>query len=101
MLAIGSQRPQAISQYEYPGWTLEGGMQLSRRQVMRWGAGAVAAGAAGFVSVTAGAQGKPIINMQLRWVLSGNQLGETFAQEPGLYEPAGNLLPLQAGGPPR
>src|SRR5262245_42418486 len=74
-------------------------MQFSRRQVMRWGAGAVAAGAGGLVGVTVDAQGKPAVNMQLGWLLSGNQLGEACAKQLGFYEQEGMSLAFQPGGP--
>jgi len=74
-------------------------MQFSRRQVMRWGAGAVAAGTGGFVGVTVDAQGKPAVNMQLGWLLSGNQLGEACAKQLGFYDQEGIALAFQPGGP--
>src|SRR5215471_16828080 len=72
-------------------------MQFSRRQVMRWGAGAAAAG--GLVGVTVDAQGKPAVNMQLGWLLSGNQLGEACAKQLGFYDQEGISLAFQPGGP--
>jgi len=74
-------------------------MQITRRQVMSWGAGAAAAGAGGLVGVTADAQGKPVVNMQLGWLLSGNQLGEACAKQLGFYDQEGVSLAFQPGGP--
>jgi NitT/TauT family transport system substrate-binding protein len=99
VLAIGAQRPQAISEEEFSRWALEGGMQVNRRQFVRWGAGAVAAGTGGLVGVAADAQGKPVVNMQLGWLLSGNQLGEACAKQLGFYQQEGVSLAFQPGGP--
>lgn len=67
---------------------------ISRRAAMT---GAAAAGT--LVSVGAGAQGRPAINLQLGWLLSGNQLGEVVAKHMGFYEQEGVELKFQAGGP--
>lgn len=52
-----------------------------------------------FLSIEAGAQGKSVINMQLGWLMSGNQLGEVVAKSLGYYDAAGIDLKFQAGGP--
>lgn len=64
-------------------------------------AGALAGVAAGgnFLSVGAGAQGKAVINMQLGWLMSGNQLGEVVAKSLGYYDAVGIDLKFQPGGP--
>jgi NitT/TauT family transport system substrate-binding protein len=67
---------------------------VSRRAAL---AGAAATGA--LVSVGAGAQGRPVVNLQLGWLLSGNQLGEVAAKHMGFYEQEGVELRFQAGGP--
>src|SRR5262252_10077029 len=69
---------------------------VTRRQMLRF-AGAAAAG--GFVGVDAGAQGRAVINLQLGWLLSGNQLGEACAKQLGYYEQEGIDLRFQPGGP--
>ena len=52
-----------------------------------------------FVGFGANAQGKPVVNLQLGWLLSGNQIGEVAAKAQGLYEQEGIELKFQAGGP--
>src|SRR6266404_867348 len=69
---------------------------VTRRQTLRL-AGAAAAG--GFVGVEASAQGRAVINLQLGWLLSGNQLGEACAKQLGYYEQEGIDLRFQPGGP--
>ncbi len=65
--------------------------------------GALAAGAAAglgpFVDFGANAQGKPVVNLQLGWLLSGNQIGEVAAKAMGYYDAEGIDLRFQAGGP--
>src|SRR5262249_44711936 len=51
------------------------------------------------VSIDARGQSKPVVNMQLGWLLSGNQLGEACAKALGFYEAEGIELRFQAGGP--
>jgi NitT/TauT family transport system substrate-binding protein len=74
-------------------------MRLDRRQVVKLGAGAMAAGAGRFVDMDAEAQGKPVVNLQLGWLLSGNQLGEVCAKRLGYYDQEGISLAFQPGGP--
>jgi len=69
---------------------------LSRRHALQIGAGLAASN---FVTVSAGAQGKPTINLQLGWLLSGNQLGEVCAKQLSYYDQEGIALAFQAGGP--
>jgi NitT/TauT family transport system substrate-binding protein len=69
---------------------------LTRRQALRV-AGAVTA--AGLMGASAKAQGRTVINLQLGWLLSGNQLGEACAKQLGYYEQEGIELRFQAGGP--
>jgi len=72
---------------------------LSRRGALRLAAGAGLAAAGNMVSVGADAQGRATINLQLGWLLSGNQLGEVVAKQKGFYEAEGINLAFQAGGP--
>ncbi|MBN8943477.1 MAG: ABC transporter substrate-binding protein [Rhizobiales bacterium] len=55
------------------------------------------------VSIDAGwgaqAQAHPVINLQLGWLLSGNQIGEVCAKQLGYYTQEGVELRFQAGGP--
>jgi NitT/TauT family transport system substrate-binding protein len=75
-------------------------MPFHRRDVLKLGA-ATAAGSAGgsFLSLVANAQAKPTINLQLGWLLSGNQIGEVCAKAMGYYDAEGIELKIQAGGP--
>ncbi len=72
---------------------------VSRRTALKLGMAAAGAAAGGFVSVDADAQGRPTINLQLGWLLSGNQLGEVVAKHKGFYEAEGINLAFQPGGP--
>ncbi len=61
---------------------------IDRRTLLKTAAAATAA-SGGLVSVGASAQGKPVVNMQLGWLLSGNQIGEVCAKQIGYYEQEG------------
>ena len=71
-------------------------MTFNRRNAMKFGAG-LAAGA--MVGVDAHSQAKPVINLQLGWLLSGNQIGEVCAKALGFYDQEGIELRFQPGGP--
>ncbi len=74
--------------------------QFTRRRLM--GATAAAAGLAStgaLVSIDALAQGKARVNMQLGWILGGNQIAEVAAKQLGYYETEGLELAIQPGGP--
>jgi NitT/TauT family transport system substrate-binding protein len=75
-------------------------MPFDRRDVLKLGA-ATAAGLAGgsLLSLEATAQAKPVVNLQLGWLLSGNQIGEVCAKAMGYYDAEGIDLKIQAGGP--
>src|SRR4051794_28419572 len=75
-------------------------MPFHRRDVLKMSA-AAAAGFAGssMLSFEAGAQAKPVVNLQLGWLLSGNQIGEVCAKAMGYYDAEGIDLKFQAGGP--
>lgn len=75
-----------------------GGMRMTRRSALAMGGAALAAGS-GLVSVEAGAQSKAVVNLQLGWLLSGNQLGEVAAKHMGFYDAEGIDMRFQAGGP--
>lgn len=70
---------------------------LTRRRTLQL-AGAAVLGS-GLVGVDAGAQGRAVVNLQLGWLLSGNQLGEACAKQLGYYDQEGIELRFQAGGP--
>ncbi len=70
-----------------------------RKLLIGAGAGAVAAMSGPLLSIEAGAQARPVVNLQLGWLLSGNQLGEVTAKAMGFYEAEGLDLRFQAGGP--
>jgi NitT/TauT family transport system substrate-binding protein len=73
---------------------------IDRRNAIR-GVAAVGA-AAGFgplLSIDSRAQAKPVINLQLGWLLSGNQIGEVCAKAMGYFDQEGLDLKFQAGGP--
>jgi NitT/TauT family transport system substrate-binding protein len=78
------------------------GVGLSRRDLLRSGA---AAGAGlmmggGFIDFEpANAAGTSIVNMQLGWLESGDQLGEIAAKRLGYFEQEGLELKVQPGGP--
>jgi NitT/TauT family transport system substrate-binding protein len=69
---------------------------VTRRQTLQF---AVAAAAGGFVGVEADTRGRAVINLQLGWLLSGNQLGEACAKQLGYYEREGIDLRFQPAGP--
>jgi NitT/TauT family transport system substrate-binding protein len=71
--------------------------KVARREFLQGAAGAAAATA--LVSVDARGQGKPTVNLQLGWLLSGNQIGEVCAKALGYYDQEGIEMRFQAGGP--
>src|SRR5262245_45559179 len=70
---------------------------IARRDFLRGAASAAAAST--LVSVDVRAQGKPTVNLQLGWLLSGNQIGEVCAKALGYYDQEGIEMRFQAGGP--
>ena len=60
-------------------------------------AGLVAAGS--LLSIEAGAAAKNKINMQLGWLIGGNQLGEVVAKKLGYFEQEDIDFQIQPGGP--
>src|SRR3979409_2376151 len=75
-------------------------MAHDRQDVLKLGGYATAGLVAGpLVSIGVNAQAKPVVNMQLGWLLSGNQIGEVCAKALGLYEQEGIEMRFQAGGP--
>jgi NitT/TauT family transport system substrate-binding protein len=73
---------------------------LNRRDVIKGAlTAATAAGIAPTLSFEARSATKSVLNMQLGWLLSGNQLGEVCAKALGYYEAEGIELKFQPGGP--
>lgn len=61
--------------------------------------GGIGLGAGGLISVSAFAADKPTVNLQLGWLVSGNQIGEVVAKQLGYYDEEGIQLAIQPGGP--
>ena len=73
---------------------------LNRRDVIRGAlTAATAAGIGPILSVESFSQTKTVLNLQLGWLSSGNQLGEVCAKALGYYEAEGIDFKLQPGGP--
>ena len=70
---------------------------FTRRQFL--GTTATGLAASPFLSIDGFAQGKTVLNLQLGWLLSGNQIGEVCAKQLGYYDAEGIELRFQAGGP--
>jgi NitT/TauT family transport system substrate-binding protein len=70
---------------------------FTRRQFL--GTTATGLAASPFLSIDGFAQGKTVLNLQLGWLLSGNQIGEVCAKAMGFYDAEGLDLKFQAGGP--
>ena len=71
-------------------------MIVNRRDLLAAGA---ALGGGALMNFGTSAQGKTTINLQLGWLVSGNQLGEVAAKALGYYDAEGLELKIQAGGP--
>lgn len=75
-------------------------VNMSRRQLL--GASVAAGGLAAsgaLLSVQALAADKVAVNMQLGWLVGGNQIGEVAAKRLGYYEQEGIDFSIQPGGP--
>ncbi len=73
---------------------------FDRRKLLQSAVAAGAGAALGpLASISANAQGKPVVNLQLGWLLSGNQIGEVCAKAMGYYDAEGIELKFQPGGP--
>jgi NitT/TauT family transport system substrate-binding protein len=73
---------------------------INRRSVIRGAlTAATAAGIGPILSFEGHSQTKSVVNMQLGWLASGNQLGEVCAKALGYYEAEGIDLKVQPGGP--
>jgi NitT/TauT family transport system substrate-binding protein len=72
-------------------------MTIDRRRLLGYAAATAAGGA--FLSFDARGAAKPVVNMQLGWILGGNQIGEVCAKQLGYYDAEGIELAIQPGGP--
>ncbi|MDB5500884.1 MAG: twin-arginine translocation signal protein [Tardiphaga sp.] len=73
---------------------------FNRRDVIKGAlTAATAVGIGPILSVEGFSQTKSVLNLQLGWLSSGNQLGEVCAKALGYYEAEGIDLKLQPGGP--
>ncbi len=73
---------------------------FNRRDVIKGAlTAATAAGIGPLLSFEGRADAKSVLNMQLGWLLSGNQLGEVCAKALGYYDAEGIELKFQPGGP--
>ena len=70
-------------------------MPVDRRTMFQ---GAAAAGAGLFLGIEARAQSRAAVNLQLGWILGGNQIGEVSAKHMGFYEAEGLELRIQSAG---
>ncbi len=65
-------------------------MSFDRRSLVKGSAAAAGASLLGpMLSVEGLAQSKPVVNLQLGWLLSGNQIGEVAAKAMGYYDAEG------------
>ena len=71
-------------------------MSTNRRKLLLGGA-ALAGGA--FLDFDALGASQPVVNLQLGWILGGNQVGEVCAKALGYYGQEGVELRIQPGGP--
>ena len=71
-------------------------MLIDRRKLLAGGAGLASAA---FLNIDASGQMKPVVNLQLGWIVSGNQVGEVCANAEGFYAQEGIDLKIQPGGP--
>lgn len=72
---------------------------LSRREMLQVAGAATLAAGGGLLSVRAQAAGKAELNLQLGWLIGGNQIGEVCAMQLGYYQAEGIELAIQPGGP--
>ena len=71
-------------------------MLIDRRKLL---AGSASLAGGTFLSIDAFSQTKPVVNLQLGWIVSGNQVGEVCAKAEGFYAKEGIDLKIQPGGP--
>src|SRR5262245_40821493 len=71
-------------------------MSIDRRRLLACGAG-LAGGT--FLNIDPFGQTKPVVNLQLGWIASGDHGGEICAKAEGLYAEEGIVRTIQPGGP--
>jgi len=69
-----------------------------RRRLLAAAAGSLLGGG-NLLSIGARAAGRTKIDMQLGWLIGGNQLGEVVAKKQGYFEQEGIDFEIQPGGP--
>jgi NitT/TauT family transport system substrate-binding protein len=72
-------------------------MSIDRRKLLLYGAALTGGGV--FLDFAAFSETRPVVNLQLGWILGGNQVGEVCAKALGFYEQEGIDLAIQPGGP--
>lgn len=75
------------------------GPMLSRRGVLRAAGAAALVTGGGMLSVRTSSAGTSELNLQLGWLIGGNQIGEVCAKQLGYYAAEGIELAIQPGGP--
>lgn len=78
---------------------MKASLSAQRRNFLKMSLTAGSMMLAGLISVDAKAQGKTAINMQIGWLVSGNQIGEVVAKRLGYYEHEGIDFGIVPGGP--
>jgi len=73
-------------------------MDRNRRRLLAASAGGLLAGGS-LVSIGAHGAGRTKIDMQLGWLIGGNQLGEVVAKKQGYFDQEGIDFDIQPGGP--
>jgi NitT/TauT family transport system substrate-binding protein len=71
-------------------------MLIDRRTLL---AGSASLAGGTFLNIDAFGQTKSVVNLQLGWIVSGNQVGEVCAKAEGFYAQEGIDLKIQPGGP--
>ena len=72
-------------------------MMFTNRRNLLLGGAALTGGA--FLDFGAFGASQPVVNLQLGWILGGNQVGEVCAKALGYYAEEGIELAIQPGGP--
>ena len=74
-------------------------VDTQRRRMLQAALASGGLASGGMLSVSALAADKATINLQLGWLVGGNQIGEVVAKRLGYYEQEGLTLAIQPGGP--
>ena len=73
-------------------------LDRNRRRLLAASAGGLLAGGS-LLSIGAHGAGRTKIDMQLGWLIGGNQLGEVVAKKQGYFDQEGIDFEIQPGGP--